>query len=127
MQLLPLWDFVRVGDWSQFLAALSNVPSHPDFWLWFYLTFTISSMMMPSASDRQAWLPVVLLAVGLTGLAILAGAGSWMLENIAPPVNEFLRALALIFGLSVSIHILMLLPFFLLHVILAKLTHMDIG
>jgi hypothetical protein len=127
MQLLPLWDFVRVGDWNQFWIGLKAVPSYPDFWLWFYLAFTVSSMMMPSASDRQAWLPVILLAVGLVGLAILAGAGSWMLENLAPPVNEFLQALALIFGLSAAIHILLILPFFLLHRSLATLTGIDVG
>jgi hypothetical protein len=126
MQLLPLWDLARAANWSQFLAALRGVPAIPDFWLWFYLTFTISSMMMPSASDRQAWLPVVLLAAGLVGLAILAGAGTWVLANLAPPVNEFLRALALIFGLSASIHFLLIVPFFLLHTILAKLTGMDV-
>ncbi|MEW6092428.1 MAG: hypothetical protein AB1531_00540, partial [Chloroflexota bacterium] len=122
MQLLPLWDFVRFGDWNQFWIGLKMVPNYPDFWLWFYLTFTVSSMMMPSTSDRQAWLPVVLLAVGLVGLAVLAGAGAWMLENLAPPVNEFLQALALIFGLSAAIHILLILPFFLLHRSLATLT-----
>jgi hypothetical protein len=127
MQLLPLWDFVRIGDWSQFWAVLSAVPKVPDFWLWFYLTFTVSSTMMPSASDRQAWLPVGLLIVALVAIAILAGAGPWMLENIAPPVNEFLQALALIFGLSAAIHILLILPFFLLHRILAKLTGVDVG
>jgi hypothetical protein len=127
MHLLPLWDFVRAGDWSQFWIALGAVPSLPDFWLRFYLSFTISSMMMPSASDRQTWLPVILLAAGLVGLAILAGAGSWMLENLAPLVNEFLRSLALIFGLSAAIHILLILPFLLLHVVLAKLTHVDVG
>ncbi len=127
MQLLPLWDFVRAADWGQFWAGLEALPSLPDFWLWFYLTFTVSSMMMPSASDRQAWLPVILLAVGLVGLAILAGAGSWMLENLAPPVNEFLQALALIFGLSAAIHSLLIIPFFLLHGVLSKLTGVDVG
>jgi hypothetical protein len=127
MQLLPLWDFAQLKDWGQFWAALGAVPSRPDFWLWFYLTFTISSMMMPSESDRQAWLPVVLLAVALVCMAVLAGAGPWMLQNIAPPVNAFLQALALIFGLSASIHILLVIPFFLLHTILARITRLDVG
>lgn len=127
MQLLPLWDFVRLGDWSQFWAALTTVPARPDFWLWFYLTFTVSSTMMPSASDRRAWLPAGLLVAALAGLAILAGAGVWMLEHVAPPVNEFLQALALIFGLSGAIHALLLPPFFALHKLLAKLTGVDVG
>jgi hypothetical protein len=49
-----------------------------------------------------------------------------MLEHIAPPVNEFLQALALVFGLSAAIHALLILPFFLLHKVLAKLTGVDV-
>jgi len=127
MQLLPLWDTVRAAQWDAFWGYLSLVPTVPDFWLWFYLTFTVSSTMMPSASDRHAWLPLGLLVAGLVGLAILAGAGPWMLANLAPPFNNFLRALALLFGLSAVLHALLIIPFFLLHRILAKLTGVDIG
>lgn len=127
MQLLPLWEFVRLGEWGLFQAGLAAVPQRPDFWLWFYLTFTVSSTMMPSASDRQAWLPVGLLAAALVGIAIFAGAGAWMLAHVAPPVNESLQALALIFGLSVAIHVLLIPPFFLFHKLLARLTGVDVG
>ncbi len=127
MQLLPLWGFVRLGNWSNFWTALAFAPQQPDFWLWFYLTFTVSSTMLPSASDRHAWLPVGLLAAALMGLAILAGAGEWMLANLAPPLNDFLRALALVFGLSAVLHALLILPFFLLHKTLAKLTGVDVA
>ena len=82
---------------------------------------------MPSESDRHAWLPLGLLAGVLLGIAILAGAGPWMLENLASPFNSFLRALALIFGLSGIFQILLILPFLLLHLILSKLTGVDIG
>jgi hypothetical protein len=127
LQLLPLWDMARGGDWTTFWAGMGAVPQYPDFWLWFYLAFTVSSMMMPSASDRQAWWPVILLGISLIGLAILAGAGAWMLETLAPLVNNFLRALSLIFGLSAGIHVLLSIPFFLLHKILARLTRLDVG
>jgi hypothetical protein len=126
MDLKPLWDNILASDWNQLWSALRTIPQLPYFWLWFYLMFTISSMMMPSASDRHAWLPVSLLAIGLIGLALLAGAGAWMVENLTPRVNEFLHALALIFGLSAAIHVLLLVPFFLLHTILAKVTRVDV-
>ena len=127
LNLLPLWDFVRLANWDGFWSGLMTVPKTPDFWLWFYLAFTISSTMMPSASDRHSWLPMGLLAVALVGVAILAGAGPWMLENLAQPFNSFLRALALIFGLSGILHVLLILPFLLFHRILARLTGVDIG
>jgi hypothetical protein len=125
--LLPLWDFIRLSDWNGFWMGLATVLKATDFWLWFYLTFTVSSTMMPSASDRHAWRPLGLLACGLLGVAILAGAGPWMLANLANPFNSFLRELAMIFGLSGVLHVLLILPFLLFHRILSKLTGVDVG
>jgi uncharacterized membrane protein YeiH len=125
--LLPLWDFIRLAEWAVFWTGLAAVPKAPDFWLWFYLTFTVSSTMMPSESDRHAWLPLGLLAVTLLGVAVLAGAGPWMLDNLAGPFNSFLQGLAMIFGLSGIFQILLILPFLLFHRILTKLTGVDIG
>jgi hypothetical protein len=127
MHLLPLWDLLRSGAWSAFWGGVGSLPSLPDFWLWIYLTFTVSSTMLPSASDRHAWLPSALIIAALVGAALLAGAGQWMLVNLAPPLNSFLRALALIFGWSALLHALLILPFFLLHALLARLTGVDIG
>jgi hypothetical protein len=83
--------------------------------------------MMPSESDRHAWLPLGGLALALLGIAILAGAGPWMLANLANPFNSFLRGLAMIFALSGIFQILLILPFLVLHKILTKLTGVDIG
>jgi hypothetical protein len=127
MHLLPLWDLMHSAHWGTFWVMLATVPNTPDFWLWFYLAFAISSTMMPSQSDRQDWLPLGFLVVGLVAVAILAGMGTWMLTNLAPPFNQFLRALAMIFGLSGVLHILLILPFFLLHRIFTRLTGMDAG
>jgi hypothetical protein len=82
--------------------------------------------MMPSESDRHAWLPLGFLIVGMIVLAILAGAGTWMMEKLAPPVNNFLRALALIFVMSGVLHIVMTLPLFVFHRILSQVTGMDV-
>ena len=127
LHLLPLWDFIRLSEWGGFWQGLVSIPKTPDFWLWFFLAFTVSSTMMPSASDRHAWFPFGLLGGALMGIAILAGAGPWLLKNLAPPFNSFLRALALIFGLSGVLHVLLILPFLLLHQLLTRMTGVDIG
>ncbi len=127
LDLLPLWEAASQANWPQFWQLLGAVPKQPDFWLWFYLTFTVSSTMLPSASDRRAWLPLGLLIAALLGLAALAGAGTWMLTYLAPPLNQFLRSLALVFGLSAVLHLCLIFPFFVLHRLAAKLTGVDVA
>jgi hypothetical protein len=127
MHMLPLWSLLRGGNFPLFWMGLGILPTLKDFWLWFYFTFVISSTMMPSASDRHAWLPIGVFAGFLILVAIFAGAGPWMLEHLAPSVNSFFNSLAMIFGLSAVLHAMFILPFFFLHRILARLTGMDIG
>ena len=127
LHLLPLWNYVRAAEWNRFWSGMGEVVKVSGFWVWFYLTFAISSMMMPSSSDRHAWLPVGLLAVLLIGLALLAGAGPWMLENLASPFDSFLDGLAMIFGLSGILHLMLIVPFAIFHFMLARVSGRDIG
>jgi hypothetical protein len=127
MHLLELWELLRTGQTALFLTGIKILPTLPDFWLWFYLTFTVSSTMLPSASDRHAWSPLSIFAALLLGLAILAGAGPWMLLHLAPPLNAFLRSVSLIIGLSVALHLCLLLPVFLVHRGLSKITGLDVA
>jgi hypothetical protein len=114
------------GQTELFWMGLKLIPQVNDFFLWFYLAFTVSSTMMPSESDRHAWLPLGLWMAGLLALAILAGAGAWMLNNITPLLNNFLGSVATLFGLSVALHIVLLLPTMLLHRIVSRITGVDV-
>jgi hypothetical protein len=117
-----LWDVLRNGQFELFWLGLTLLPKVIDFYLWFYLTFAVSSTMMPSASDRHAWLTFGLALAVLVGLAVLAGAGPWMLANIAPALNSFLYGVAMLFGLSAVIHFLFMVPAAFTHKLLARLT-----
>ncbi len=127
LHLVIMWDTLRNGQWSLFLLGLQTLPTIPDFWIWFYLTFAVSSTMMPSESDRHAWLPLGLVAVTLLVLVVVAGAGPWMLENLAPPINQFLRGTALILLVSIIVHILLIIPLLFIHRLLTRLTGLDVG
>jgi len=127
LHLVIMWDTLRNGQWSLFLLGLQALPGIPDFWLWFYLTFAVSSTMMPSESDRHAWLPLGLVAVVLMGLATLAGAGPWMFDNLATPFNQFLRGTALILAVSITVHALFIVPLMFIHRIMTKITGLDVG
>jgi hypothetical protein len=127
LHLAIMWDALRLARWDVFTLGLTILPSLPDFWLWFYLAFAVSSTMMPSDSDRQAWTPPLVVIGIFFALLLLAGAGPWMLENLAPPLNEFLRGTALVLTVSVVIHLLLIVPFLLLHRLLTRLTGMDVA
>jgi hypothetical protein len=118
----PLFDYAQAGQWDLFRMALSQLPAQPDFWLWFYLLFAVSSTMLPSASDRRAWLPIVLSLLGLLGLGLVAGVGPWMLTNLAPALNSVLHALVVVFALSLGVHLALGLPVGLLAALISKVT-----
>lgn len=110
LELLQLWDTLVLSGPQVLWESLVEIGHKPDFWIWFYLTFTVSSTMLPSASDRKAWLPLVLIGVILTGLVLLAGAGPWLMAHLAPSLNEVLRTVATVFAISAAIHLVLLLP-----------------
>jgi hypothetical protein len=124
--LSPLAQEAAGGQWETFRLALLSLPEQPDFWLWFYLAFAVSSTMLPSASDRQSWLAVGLSISFLAGLALLAGAGQWMLANLAPWLNTLFKTLAMVFGTSLVVHVVLLIPIWFVRMLLGRITGLQV-
>jgi hypothetical protein len=127
LDMRVLWDTFRNGQFSLFWLGIKFLPTVKDFFLWFYLAFTVSSTMMPSESDRHAWLELVISVGVLFSIALLIGAGPWMLNNVAPFVSIFLSSVAVILGLSSIIHVVLILPTMLVHKLLARATGVDVA
>ena len=127
LDMRVLWDTFRNGQFNLFWLGIRFLPTVKDFPLWFYLAFTVSSTMMPSESDRHAWLELVVSVGILFAIALLIGAGPWMLDNVAPLVSNFLSSVAVILGLSSVIHVMLILPTMLIHRLLARLTGIDVA
>jgi hypothetical protein len=123
--LPELWSALRAGNTAGWWLPLVDLYHRPDFWLWFYLTFAISSTMMPSASDRRAWLPMTLVILALLGVGLLAGVGPWMAAHLAP-INQILRSIALVFAVGLLAHLVLWPPFRLIHQLLAHATGWDV-
>jgi hypothetical protein len=121
LSLPDVWEPLSQGQLVEFWTRLFALPARPDFYLWFYLTFAVSSTMLPSPSDRRAWLPILVLVLLLVGLALLAGAGPWMVTHLAPRLNQGMRALGMMFAISASVHLAILLPLWVLRSSLAQL------
>lgn len=126
MGLNKLWDGLLVGCCAAFINELSALPRIPDFWLWFYMTFAVSSTMLPSASDRRAWLPLTMVITTLLAIGIIAGVGPWLYQHVAPALNEAFRALSAVFGISVLVHVTMIIPLFLVRRLLSRLFGLDV-
>ncbi len=126
LELSSLWEMMRNGQWNLIWLGITLLPQVRDFPLWFYLAFTVSSTMLPSQSDRHAWLPLGVVIGILLALAALTGAGPWMLSNLEPALNTFLRSVAVIVGLSAVLHAVLIVPTFALHRMFARITGVDI-
>jgi hypothetical protein len=126
LQLTLLWESLAYQNLS-IKSVLIFILTQPDFWLWFYLAFTVSSMMLPSSSDRRAWLPMSLVFAGLVCLALLGGAGPWMVVNLAPTLNRALQAVAVAFGISIILHMVLLIPVWSIRKTLSRLTGLEVA
>lgn len=125
-QLPALWETLVVRDLESWFAVISYLYTRPDFWLWFYVTFAVSSTMLPSRSDQRGWLPILLVVMLLFGLSGIAGTGSWLLLRLGPLLNQVLRALAVIFGISLTIHLVLLPPIWGMRHLLERFTGLEV-
>lgn len=129
MQMLNLgmlWEAFQTADLTQILDQIIGLSKQPDFWLWFYLTLAVSSTMFPSASDRRAWLPVLLILCITLLIGILVGAGPWIYETAGPYIIMGFRTVSMIFAVSLFLQITILLPTLGLRLFISRLTHLKV-
>jgi hypothetical protein len=111
---------IVLGDLQTLRHLIPIIYSRSYFWVWFYLVFTISSMMLPSESDRNSWVPVLLIFIGIILFLIIIGAGGWMEINLLPLLNPILTSLTTVFAVSLSLHFILLIPVWLFRAGLEK-------
>jgi hypothetical protein len=121
------WFAVKSMDVAGVWDQIKSITSQPDFWLWFYLAFTVSSTMLPSSSDRRAWPSLAIVLVGVLALALILGAGPWMADTLAPWFNTALLSLDIVLVMSVLFHIILLPPVWITRRLLEKLTGMQVA
>ena len=129
LYLLGLLDLVQVYTSLGLEAALLRLlelPSGADFWMWLYLAFVVSSTMLPSAADRRAWLPLTAVLAVLVGISLLAGAGPWLAENLAPFFERFVQSLTVVFAISLGLHVLLVIPLWVLRRLLMAVLHLEL-
>jgi hypothetical protein len=122
LDLNTLWENLIFEQASSFRMIFKSISEQPDFWLWFYLVFTVSSTMMPSSSDRQAWLPLIIVIIIISGFVLLVGAGPWVFSKIDTIIQSAMDAIMIVFGITIFIHILLLPPAWLVRKLLSRIS-----
>lgn len=105
LQLGPVGAALATGDVSGVAQNLRMTFSASDTWLWLYMLFAVSNSMLPSASDRRAWLPLLAFAVLLAGVLIYSGFGALVLNAVSGPVESAVQALAAAFTVTVALNV----------------------
>jgi hypothetical protein len=113
-----------VADISQkFIASLQTA----DALIWLYLLFVVSNSMMPSASDRRAWMPMVIL-VGLIGIGLYyVGAVPVVMQSVGEPVAAGVRAVASAFSITIGVNLLIIPLIWGVEKLLVRLTGLQVN
>ena len=120
LNFAAIWEQLALGQISSLLPAFSQVSNQPDFWIWFYIIFVVSSTMFPSATDRRAWSPILLTLGLFVALLLISGAGPWLWTNLGSGLLSIVHILSLIYILSAFVHLIILPPLWLLRVSLER-------
>lgn len=115
-----LLNYSELGiDWGSYL-------DRPEFWLWLYLSLTISNMMFPSETDRRAWFPVILIGVILVVIGVVLGLGEWFWGRYGMNVIQFLALVEALFGFAFLINFAPMIILWPSRVILSRITHSSV-
>ncbi|MGA9533813.1 MAG: hypothetical protein WBR18_13930 [Anaerolineales bacterium] len=113
-------DMVAMGQ------AFGHLVATPDLVLWLYLVFAISNTMIPSKSDRAAWLPAIGLLVAMVVLLWLVGVGGSLADQLGPMLESAASRLSGVFGITAGIDTVLLLPILALEALLARLLGLQV-
>jgi hypothetical protein len=121
-----IWVSIIQGQLRAISLAIKTAAAQPDFWLWFYLVFAVSSTMMPSESDRRGWIPVILVMASLLGIILIIGVGPWMITNFGKAFLTAMNAVTLVFGITVMIHLIFLPPAWVIRKIISRILGLQV-
>ncbi len=123
----PVGAAVVQGDVAATVGALVSSFKSADAFVWLYLVFAISNSMMPSASDRRAWLPVSLALLGAALVLYFVGAIPVVMASVGEPVAGGVRAIASAFTITIGVNLFIIPVIWLLEQALIKVTGLKVN
>ena len=110
------------GDIAAMASLLLATTRATDALLWFYIIFAVANSMMPSASDTQAWPPVIGLLVVIAVVALLLG-GADLVQTLKAPVTITLRWLAASLAITAFVDVLVIAALWLLARLIERISN----
>ncbi|RMG89055.1 MAG: hypothetical protein D6712_02445 [Chloroflexi bacterium] len=99
-------SIMSTGDLDDVSRGIQFLISAPDFWLWFYIAFTIINTMIPSnPSQLSGWKRIAGMAGVILIVLLVLGIGGQIFAAIASPIQETLGTIANILLLMISINL----------------------
>ena len=111
------------GELDDLARAIAALMSRADFWLWFYIAFTIANTMLsPVAPYWRRKRLMTGLGLSLAAITIALGQSGWRASPLAMAAEELLVSLALLLLLATAINLLMALALGSLEALIEALT-----
>lgn len=110
LNLSGTWTIAASGSLDDLSRAISNMTATADFWLWFYLAFTIANTMMPalpSALQRRKRLSLAIGAMLL--VTIVLGIGEFRNSEITATAESLLSSLTIVLLVIMCTNLVMVL------------------
>lgn len=117
---------VQSGQVRSLTEALGALFETPDFLVWLYLIFAVSTAMMPSPSDRRAWPAFLVLLVLIAAVVYLLDLESILFTELAQPVLTTFANLGLAFSLAVGVDIVFIMIIYLLEQLVSNLKGVEL-
>jgi hypothetical protein len=119
---LTIWRAMNIMDLDVTIEVVKNILTLPNYWLWFYITTTVSCTMMPSQSDRRAWFSFSLAVALIILFGFVIGLGPFFIDSLLQPINRIFQSMALACSFSIFIQGIVILPIIFLKKIIGRIT-----
>ncbi len=123
----PLGDAVASGDIATMAQRLLNSLQSADAFIWLYLLFAVSNSMMPSASDRRAWLPVTVMLALIGVVLYYLGVAPLVGQSVGEPIAAGVRVIASAFSITIGVNLLIIPIIWLIEKLLVRLTGLKVN
>lgn len=99
---------ISTGNLNDVAAGFRLLTTAPDFWLWVYISFTISNTMFPnSPKDLQGWWIVGGAVIVIVIVLSFVGFGNQVMGAVVLPIAQVLSVLEGILLMMIAINLLM--------------------